>query len=446
MSSFGGSYWCYRCRARISLREGAEPVCPACAEGFLEHLSGGDPGTPSLPSALLLAGYLAGNGVDALRSGASRGQIDGLPRRWHSRPGVYPNPSYGGATSGRPSTLQLLELMSFLSAPSRHRLSIGEARRESENSMFHNFLSRRGLLHDDADRYGSRTVVDAREFLLGTGLEALIQHLGDRDGTNHGSAPASKSSVDAMPVLKYRKQTFQADDIYCAVCKEAFEAGGEVREMPCKHIYHSGCILPWLARHRSCPICRHEMPAEDSLPRETQLGAEGSNTSWPARGEDDTGGFGLAIVGDLGFGIHVRSVTLWGLGGSRRDDSLHESNMEGLDSTSEGGSRPSSSSISSMENIVARRSSQRDASDLTSGSVSPFVMDLNTQASIPVPVTVFSSEMSGNSYSSRHQKRSKWGSRVRHWLSRHSCSSASSTTTGRPVQSGSVQRSRGRWW
>ncbi|MCO5596445.1 hypothetical protein L7F22_050508 [Adiantum nelumboides] len=129
-------------------------VCPACAEGFLEHHSGRDPGTPSLPSALLFAGYLAGNGVDALRSGASRGQIDGLPCRWHSRPGIYPNPSYGGATSGRPSTLQLLELMSFLSAPPRHRLSIGETRRESENSMFHNFLSRRGLLHDDdADRW-----------------------------------------------------------------------------------------------------------------------------------------------------------------------------------------------------------------------------------------------------------------------------------------------------
>lgn len=171
-----------------------------------------------------------------------------------------------------------------------------------------------GLLASSRHSSGSRRLVDVRNFLLGPGGDLLIQQLIEGgDAGRHGSAPASKAAVEAMPTVIISKQSLEADDVYCAVCKEVFEIGGEAREMPCKHIYHSDCILPWLALHNSCPMCRHEMPFEESPARR----AEGSSDAIQAQGNvgaNTNGERGLAIVGIPGIGILVRSFSLFGNG------------------------------------------------------------------------------------------------------------------------------------
>lgn len=45
----------------------------------------------------------------------------------------------------------------------------------------------------------------------------------------------------------------------CAICLEEYEVGDRLRELPCKHFFHSQCIDPWFKDvHGICPVCRRD--------------------------------------------------------------------------------------------------------------------------------------------------------------------------------------------
>jgi E3 ubiquitin-protein ligase RNF115/126 len=102
------------------------------------------------------------------------------------------------------------------------------------------------------------------DYFVGPGLEQLIEQLAENDPNRYGTPPAAKSVLSSLPdVLVTHAMVAAAEGAECAVCKEDFSPGEVAKQMPCKHIYHTDCIVPWLELHNSCPICRFELPTDD---------------------------------------------------------------------------------------------------------------------------------------------------------------------------------------
>ncbi|KAF8729590.1 hypothetical protein HU200_017535 [Digitaria exilis] len=108
-------------------------------------------------------------------------------------------------------------------------------------------------------------------------------------GADHGGGPpgkcgraAAKAVVEALPTV-----VVHAADAQCAVCKDGVEAGERARRLPCAHLYHDGCILPWLAMRNTCPLCRHELPTDDPEYEKwkARRGASGGGDADQLRGE-----------------------------------------------------------------------------------------------------------------------------------------------------------------
>ncbi|KAL5205097.1 hypothetical protein ABZP36_009968 [Zizania latifolia] len=71
---------------------------------------------------------------------------------------------------------------------------------------------------------------------------------------------ASRDAVLALP----ETNAADARQAECAVCLEDFEADDKLKMMPCSHSFHDRCISDWLRVSRTCPLCRHALPEQQS--------------------------------------------------------------------------------------------------------------------------------------------------------------------------------------
>lgn len=89
------------------------------------------------------------------------------------------------------------------------------------------------------------------------GLDAIVtQLLNQMDGT--GPPPLPRKQIDEIPTVTVSQYHIDTK-LQCSVCWEDFKLSEPVKQLPCLHLYHAPCIIPWLELHGTCPICRQHL-------------------------------------------------------------------------------------------------------------------------------------------------------------------------------------------
>ncbi|XP_044482223.1 E3 ubiquitin-protein ligase SIRP1-like [Mangifera indica] len=289
-------YWCHMCSKMVNPIMEVEIKCPFCQSGFVEEMGTttsnnnqdhnitdsvfGSDRALSLWAPILLGmmGHLPPHyrrfrrpefeedDPDGGSNDNDHGELDSQPDSNMTRRRMRRNPAtilqlFPGIRAG---------LESESNESDRDRVGDGDRDREGERERerdrermilinpFNQTIIVQGSYDGHNPNHNHATIGSPGDYFIGPGLDLLLQHLAENDPNRYGTPPAQKEAVEAMPSVKV------AETSECSVCLEDFEIGEEVKEMPCKHKFHSGCILPWLELHSSCPVCRYQMPADES--------------------------------------------------------------------------------------------------------------------------------------------------------------------------------------
>ncbi|XP_028776164.1 probable E3 ubiquitin-protein ligase RHC2A [Neltuma alba] len=273
MSAGASSYWCYRCSRFVRVRRQDVVVCPDCDSGFVEEIE-------QMPRPASI--------------------VDSRPRRFpaasmymignnHQNSGRTLRPALRRARRSGGDISMVNPVVVLRGSPNR-------ASHDSGGGHGRGFE----LYYEDGPGSGLRPLPpNMSEILLGSGIDRLLEQLSqiEMNGiSRYEPPPVSKAAIDSLPTIEIH-ESHLATESHCAVCMEPFELGTTARELPCRHIYHSECILPWLALRNTCPVCRQELPADT---QNVNGPVSGHSLSW---NDDDNVGLTIWRLPGGGFAV-----------------------------------------------------------------------------------------------------------------------------------------------
>ncbi|XP_033329139.1 E3 ubiquitin-protein ligase Iruka isoform X2 [Megalopta genalis] len=244
-------FFCHKCSIEI---EDLLPdySCPRCASGFIEELqSGNDNNCPT-------------SGMDLVNDDHDYPLLNNLIERDILDLLGMPDRSQTSSTSNRNSvpvnSTNYLTIRDNRHSYSRRGRQIDPALNMFLQS-FLQALSEASLAYPVTQDSQPPVLVYAnpQDYIWGqAGFDAIVTHmLNQLDGTA-GPPPLPRKQIDQIPTTTVTQSQVDSK-MQCSVCWEDFKLSEPVRQLPCQHLYHAPCILPWLELHGTCPICRQNL-------------------------------------------------------------------------------------------------------------------------------------------------------------------------------------------
>ncbi|KAK2461427.1 hypothetical protein APHAL10511_005890 [Amanita phalloides] len=292
MSSREPLWFCHQCNAEMRPIMAPHPICASCRGEFVEKMENpaddpreflhGDAGDLNLPGSL--DAFLAGLHGMSEHTNRSRprqsSESDGGSRitfqilNDEGRRTV----SFGGRnTLGRRSS----------QGSQGHVPTMSEyLRRDTPTSssiagplMMHYIMALLGHNDPTFDMFSHMGAEGGRmgDYVFNQeDLDQIITQLMEGANTNR-PVPASEEIINNLKrdVLLEGSDTLGKD---CAICKEQFSLQTEnpdefmVVTLPCNHIFHEPCIIPWLKASGTCPVCRDALVPQPGDPSTSRSG------------------------------------------------------------------------------------------------------------------------------------------------------------------------------
>ncbi|GAA5880692.1 hypothetical protein JCM16303_004314 [Sporobolomyces ruberrimus] len=75
-----------------------------------------------------------------------------------------------------------------------------------------------------------------------------------------GPVPATEEMIEKLPRVEVTEELLGHDTIKdCTICQDDFVLSETLASLPCRHLFHPDCIVPWLKTSGTCPVCRYAL-------------------------------------------------------------------------------------------------------------------------------------------------------------------------------------------
>ena len=99
----------------------------------------------------------------------------------------------------------------------------------------------------------------------------------DTQGGESVTTPTSEYTINNLEYFKFKniinnkENSDNTQEDTCPVCQDKFNENEKCVKIPCGHVYHLDCLLPWLNTNNTCPVCRDVINIEEELNNKEEI-------------------------------------------------------------------------------------------------------------------------------------------------------------------------------